>query len=240
MLVWVSARLSSKTRAWEGLLTPHWPTWQLASGFLVWALRDSRLFRPRIFQPSLSAPDGRYSHLPASWILPLPTGSRIHRDTDTNSNSPSCVRNEDAGQIFNLAYSVFLSGPHGPSLTQTTRRVFRREAQKNSDVFSNRWTQNEPIPTQLLRGSWGRQKKSARWCLGSHSATVLLSFPLGSGPDSEIYCCQLSSGGLKCAVMYLLSLLAALFCCPWMTDSHSLCVDDIIALCGMQPVYSAT
>lgn len=48
-----------------------------------------------------------------------------------------------------------------------------------------------------------------------------------------------SSGGLKCAVMYLLSLLAALFCCPWMTDFHTLWMDDITALRGMQAVHSA-
>lgn len=45
--------------------------------------------------------------------------------------------------------------------------------------------------------------------------------------------------GLKWAVMYLQSLLAALFSCPWMTGSHSSRVDDIMPLCGMRAVFAA-
>lgn len=76
----VSAWLPFNTGVCGGLARPHWPTWQLSSGYLVWGAvvhmtaERGRLFKPMTFQPSLSAPDGRYSLLPASSILPLPIG----------------------------------------------------------------------------------------------------------------------------------------------------------------------
>lgn len=64
-----------KTRVQEGLATrPH------SSGYLVlravvhMMAERGMLLRLTTFQPSLSAPDGRYSLLPASSILPLPIG----------------------------------------------------------------------------------------------------------------------------------------------------------------------
>lgn len=97
---------------------------------------------------------------------------------------------------------------------------------RNSVTFARREAgraqRTSSLSVQLV--SCSRQEGgSARWCLGSHNAAALptpvvgkllraLLIPLGPRPNSGSHPCQWSSGGLKCAVMHLQFLLAALFC----------------------------
>lgn len=73
----VSAWLHFKTRVWGGLARPLAHMTALlrlpsAGAVVHMSAERDRLFRLRTFQHSLSAPDGRYSLLPPSSILPLP------------------------------------------------------------------------------------------------------------------------------------------------------------------------
>lgn len=110
------------------------------------------------------------------------------------------------------------------------RRLFTRTPLPRKEIIITNTLVHTTNRLQLGSCSW--QRRSGRWHPGPHDAAVppflplqsyvnvhvracvQLLFPLGPGPEPEFQRCQLSSGGLKCAVMYLLSLLAALFCCP--------------------------
>lgn len=69
-----------------------------------------RLFRLRTVQPSLSAPDGRYSLLPSPSVLPLPIGCfalQASQRHSSSSNSPPCGPDKTAGQTKSFNFCLF-------------------------------------------------------------------------------------------------------------------------------------
>lgn len=102
-------------------------------------------------------------------------------------------------------------------------------AQKNLLIMRNTQRAQGTSPTRVMQQaeevSGVASRLPPRSC-PTHSpfqSAVCAVVPrLGPGPEAGISHCQLSrGGGLKCAVMYLLLLLAASFWCPWMTNSQS-------------------
>lgn len=94
---WLSAWLTFKTRVQGGPAKPHWPTWQLSSGYLAWGLlptwrqRDagcsgwgqSSLHCQPQMEDTVSSLPHQFFHCQSATLL-----YRLHRDTAAAATAP--------------------------------------------------------------------------------------------------------------------------------------------------------